>query len=186
VYGVGEGFGPDAITIDAGPLGDILEGVSRPGHFRAVLTVVAKLMGMMTPDVVTFGEKDFQQLVLVRRMVRDLNLNVDVVGVPTVREPDGLARSSRNRYLSPSERRVATTLPRALDSAVAAATGGAEAAVAAGRSVIEGEPGVTLDYLAVTDTELGPPPTSGAARILIAAKVGSTRLIDNRPATVGA
>ena len=94
VYGAAEGFGAETITIDAGPLGDVLEGASRPGHFRAVLTVVAKLMALTRPDVTMFGEKDYQQLVLVRRMVRDLNIPVEVVGVPTVREPDGLARSS--------------------------------------------------------------------------------------------
>lgn len=186
VYGKAEGFGPETITVDAGPLGDILEGASRPGHFRAVLTVVAKLMGLTTPDVALFGEKDFQQLVLVRRMARDLSIDVDIVGVPTVREPDGLAHSSRNRYLSPTEREVAATLPIALGAAVAAAGAGAEAAVAAGRAVVDGVPGVRLDYLVVTDPDLGPAPTLGPARILMAAKVGSTRLIDNRPATVGA
>ncbi len=185
VYGPARGFADDSVTIDAGPLGEILEGSSRPGHFRGVLTVVAKLMGMTRPDIALFGEKDFQQLVLIRRMARDLSMPVEIVGVPTVREQDGLARSSRNRYLSEAERATARAVPRALEAAAAAAAQGAEAAVLAGRSVIAATPGIDLDYLVVTDPELGPPPVRGEARILIAAKVGATRLIDNRAATVG-
>ncbi len=104
VYGNDTGFATDSVTIDPGPLGSILEGASRPGHFRGVLTVVAKLLALTTPDVAFYGQKDYQQLVLITRMVRDLNMPVEVIGVPTVCEPDGLARSSRNRYLSPEER----------------------------------------------------------------------------------
>ena len=185
IYGSAEGFRPDSVTIDAGPLGDLLEGASRPGHFRGVLTVVAKLIGLTSPDAALFGEKDYQQLVLVRRMARDLSLPVDVIGVPTVREQDGLARSSRNRFLGPEERAAAAVVPRALEAAAAAAPDGAEAAVAAGRATIDAVPDVVLDYLVVTDPGLGPPPSAGAARILIAARVGSTRLIDNVAATVG-
>jgi len=185
VYGPARGFADDSVTVDAGPLGEILEGSSRPGHFRGVLTVVAKLMGMTRPDIALFGEKDFQQLVLIRRMARDLSMPVEIVGVPTVREQDGLARSSRNRYLAEAERATARAVPQALAAAAAAAAQGAEAAVLAGRSVIAATPGIDLDYLVVTDPDLGPAPVRGEARILIAAKVGATRLIDNRAATVG-
>jgi pantoate--beta-alanine ligase len=184
VYGPAEGFEAASVTVDPGGLGDILEGAVRPGHFRGMLTVVLKLLGMTTPDVALFGEKDYQQLVLIRRMVRDLSVPVEVVGVPTVREPDGLARSSRNRYLSDEERAVAATIPRALDAAVAAAVSGADSALAAGRAVLAATAGIDVDYLAVTDPDLGPAPTTGPARILVAARVGSTRLIDNRAATV--
>jgi pantoate--beta-alanine ligase len=185
VYGPSQGFTADSVTIDAGPLGDLLEGASRPGHFRGVLTVVAKLMGLTQPDIALYGEKDYQQLVLIRRMVRDLSMPVRVVGVPTVREADGLARSSRNRYLSPSERATVVAIPRALEAAVAAAAGGAQEAVDAGTAILRAASGIDLDYLAITDPELGPAPAAGAARILVAARVGSTRLIDNRAATVG-
>lgn len=185
VYGPAQGFTADSVTVDAGRLGDILEGASRPGHFRGVLTVVAKLMGLTRPDIALYGEKDYQQLVLIRRMVRDLSLPVHVVGVPTVREADGFAKSSRNRYLSPAERAVAAAIPRALEAAAAAASSGPQAAVDAGTAVIASTPGIDLDYLAVTDPELGPAPSAGEARILVAARVGSTRLIDNRAATVG-
>ena len=185
VYGPTGGFGPHTVTADPGPLGDILEGASRPGHFRGVLTVVAKLMGMTTPAIALFGEKDYQQLTLIRRMVRDLNLPVDVVGVPTVREPDGLARSSRNRYLSSTERAIAATIPHALDAAVDAGRAGPQAALDAGRAALDAVPEVALDYLVVTDPDLGPAPEVGDSRILIAAMVGGTRLIDNRPARMG-
>ena len=185
VYGPTGGFGPHTVTVDPGPLGDILEGASRPGHFRGVLTVVAKLMGMTTPAIALFGEKDYQQLTLIRRMVRDLNLPVDVVGVPTVREPDALARSSRNRYLSSTERAIAATIPHALDAAVDAGRAGPQAALDAGRAALDAVPEVALDYLVVTDPDLGPAPEVGDSRILIAAMVGGTRLIDNRPARMG-
>jgi pantoate--beta-alanine ligase len=185
VYGAARGFTPDSVTVDAGPLGELLEGAARPGHFRGVLTVVAKLMGLTRPDIALYGEKDYQQLVLIRRMVRDLSMPIEIIGVPTVREPDGFARSSRNRYLSAAERTIAQAVPRALDAAAAAARTDADAAVAAGLAVIAAEPGIDLDYLVVTDPELGPAPARGDARILIAAKVGATRLIDNRTATVG-
>lgn len=184
VYGPEQGFRDDSVTIDPGPLGDILEGASRPGHFRGVLTVVAKLMAMTRPDVAFFGEKDYQQLVLIGRMARDLSLPVEVVGVPTVREPDGLARSSRNRYLSPEDRERAAAIPQALAAAAAAAASGAEAALAAGQALLS-DPLVDVDYLVVTDPELGPPPASGPSRLLIAARVGTTRLIDNMPITLG-
>lgn len=186
VYGPAGSFRPDSVTVDPGPLGDILEGVSRPGHFRGVLTVVAKLLGLTAPEVALFGEKDYQQLVLIRRMVADLSMHVDVIGVETVREDDGLALSSRNRYLSPEERRTAARIPEALAAAAAAADEGPEAAAAAGLRVLASDPSIDLDYLVVTDPDLGPAPERGDARLLIAATVGTTRLIDNRPARMGA
>jgi pantoate--beta-alanine ligase len=186
VYGNATGFPTDAVTVDPGPLGEILEGASRPTHFRGVLTVVAKLLGLTSPDVALFGEKDYQQLVLIRRMVRDLSMPIDIIGVPTVREPDGLARSSRNRYLSTEERATAEVIPRALAAVVDAARGGADAAIAAGLAVLHSAEGLDLDYLAITDPELEAAPAIGDARVLVAGRVGHTRLIDNRPLVLGA
>ena len=185
VYGPAQGFRADSVTVDPGPLGDVLEGAARPGHFRGVLTVVLKLLAMTGADVALFGEKDYQQLTLIRRMVQDLSLPVRIVGVPTVRDPDGLALSSRNRYLSTEERAAAVTIPRALAAVAAAAGDGADAGVAAGRAVLAAEPAIDLDYLVVTDPGLGPAPARGPARALIAARIGSTRLIDNRAVEVG-
>jgi pantoate--beta-alanine ligase len=176
VYGNASGFLADSITIDPGPLGDILEGAARPGHMRGMLTVVAKLMGLTQPDVACFGEKDYQQLTLIRRMVSDLSMAVEVVGVPTVREADGLAMSSRNRYLSSDERAIASCIPAAVAAVVASAGSGVPQALDAGRAALH--PAVELDYLVVTDPKLGPP-TPGPGRVLIAARVGTTRLIDN-------
>lgn len=185
VYGDPDGMPAGAVTVDPGPLGDILEGVTRPGHFRGVLTVVHKILSMTAPDAAYFGEKDYQQFVLVGRMIRDLSMGVRIVGVPTVREPDGLALSSRNRYLSSDERRLATTVPHALKTVAASLVDGVDAAVAAGREVVAATAGIALEYLAVTDPELGPAPTRGPARALIAVRVGSTRLIDNVACWVG-
>lgn len=179
VYGNADGFRVDSVTVDPGPPGEVLEGAYRPGHFRGMLTVVAKMIGLTRPDVALFGEKDFQQLVLIRRMVRDLSMPVDVVGVATVREPDGLARSSRNRYLSPDERRSAAAIPRALDAVRLALSDGVDVALGAGHAMLAAEPGVEIDYLVVTDDELGPPVPGGPGRVLVAARIGSTRLIDN-------
>lgn len=188
VYGNDAGFAPDAVTVDPGPLGGVLEGASRPGHFRGMLTVVHKLLNLTAPDVALFGEKDYQQLVLIRRMVRDLSMPVAVQGVTTVREPDGLAVSSRNRYLSDRERRAARVLPESLAAVAEALAGGEDVlhGLAAGRAVVSWESDVVLDYLTVTDLELGPAPDQGPARALVAATVGSTRLIDNVPCRVGA
>jgi pantoate--beta-alanine ligase len=171
--------------VDPGPLGDVLEGASRPGHFRGALTVVAKLMGLTQPDIALFGEKDYQQLVLISRMVADLSLPVEVIGVPTVREADGLAMSSRNRYLSAADRDVASCVPAAVKTTVVALGDGAgvEAALERGRAVVHAS--VDLDYLVVTGPDLGPAQT-GPGRVLIAARVGSTRLIDNAACTVEA
>lgn len=184
VYGAAGGFVPASVTVDPGPLGDLLEGASRPGHFRGVLTVVAKLLGMTTPDIALFGEKDYQQLTLIRRMVSDLSMPVEVIGVPTVREDDGLARSSRNRYLTAEERAAAALIPQALDAAAARST--VQGAIEAGLAVLGRDPRVIVDYLVVTDPLLGAAPVDGEARVLVAVKVGATRLIDNAPARMGA
>jgi len=173
--------GKPGITVDPGALGGVLEGASRPGFFHGVLTVVLKLLHLTRPHASFFGEKDYQQLTLIKIMVRDLDLDVDIVGVPTVREPDGLALSSRNRYLSAEQRIPALALSRALAAAAAVGGRGAAAARAAAEGVFSATPGAALDYLAVTDPLLGPPPDHGPARMLIAAKVGTTRLIDNAP-----
>ena len=177
------GVSDDAVTVDPGPLGAILEGASRPTHFRGVLTVVAKLFGLVRPDLAFFGEKDYQQLTLIRRMAADLCLGVDVRGVETVRDPDGLALSSRNQFLTDDDRRVAPALSRALWAAQSRASYGLPAARWAAMKVLTGEPGLDLDYLALRGADLSElpdyPETTG--RVLVAARVGSTRLIDNMP-----
>jgi pantoate--beta-alanine ligase len=176
--------GSPLVTLNAGPMGEILEGASRPGHFSGMLTVVAKLLGLTRADVAFFGEKDFQQLALITRMVRDLELGVEIVGVPTVREADGLALSSRNRYLSAGQRQAALALSQALREG-AAQTDPQRVLEAAGK-ILADEPGIRVDYLALTDPLLGPAPAHGPARLLVAAKVGTTRLIDNVPLLLGA
>jgi pantoate--beta-alanine ligase len=171
--------GDPQVTVAPGPLGDVLEGATRPGHFRGVLTVVAKLFGLVRPDVAVFGQKDYQQLVLVRRMVDDLCLGVTVVGAETVRAADGLALSSRNAYLSEAERSGALALSRALRAGAAAGEQGGPAVLAAAGAVLEAEPGVAVDYLALRGPALEDAPVTGEGRLLVAAVVGSTRLIDN-------
>lgn len=177
--------GDTVVTVDPGPAGDTLEGLVRPGHFRGVLTVVAKLFGLVRPDLAFFGEKDYQQLVLVRRMAGDLCLGVEVVGVPTVREADGLALSSRNAYLDPNERALAGSLSRALRAGAYVAPDGGAAVLASAAAVLDDEPDVEPDYLALTAPDLGPAPAHGEARLLVAARVGATRLIDNLPVRLG-
>ncbi|MFF1340634.1 pantoate--beta-alanine ligase [Streptomyces sp. NPDC058290] len=230
--------GDPQVRVSAGPMGGRLEGATRPGHFDGMLTVVAKLLHLTRPDLALFGQKDAQQLALIRRMVTDLNFPVEVVGVPTVREEDGLALSSRNRYLSAQERRSALALSRALfagqdrlaaqaalraraeaspasderatglarlgeirasadahavSAASSAGTGLPEAVRAAARHVLEEagrhDPPLLLDYLALVDpqdfTDVGPDFT-GQAVLAVAAKVGTTRLIDNIPLEFGA
>ncbi|MFD9789727.1 pantoate--beta-alanine ligase [Streptomyces sp. NPDC059070] len=226
--------GEPQVRITAGPMGERLEGASRPGHFDGMLTVVAKLLHLTAPDLALFGQKDAQQLALIRRMVRDLNFPVEIVGVPTVREADGLALSSRNRYLSPADRDTALALSRALfaardrlaaehalharasathstagraealsrigearaaaDAYAVGAAGPSPAVVrAAAQSVLDGAARsrhpLELDYLALVD-----PATfaeaedgfTGEAVLAIAARVGTTRLIDNIPLSFGA
>ncbi|MFD6415592.1 pantoate--beta-alanine ligase [Streptomyces sp. NPDC060194] len=226
--------GTPQVRISAGPMGERLEGATRPGHFDGMLTVVNKLLHLTRPDVALFGQKDAQQLALIRRMVLDLNMPVTIVGVPTVREDDGLALSSRNRYLSPADRRTALALSRALfagrdrlaaqsalraradagaasharaqalsdlgEARAAADThavaqsraGGPDAVRTAARAVLDqaalASPPLVLDYLALVDpadfTEIGDD-HEGPAVLAVAAKVGSTRLIDNIPLTFG-
>ena len=166
------------VTVDPGTLGSVLEGAVRPTHFRGVLTVVAKLFGLVRPDVAVFGEKDYQQLVLIRQMAQALCLGVDVQGCPTVREADGLALSSRNAYLLPDEREQASALHRSLQAGAAVAADGPDAVLAAAHRVVEGA-SISVDYLALTDRDLGEPVPGQDARLLIAARVGKPRLIDN-------
>lgn len=180
------------VTVDPGPMGQVLEGASRPGFFTGVLTVVLKLLHLVAPDVAVFGEKDAQQLALVRRMAADLALGVEIAAEPIVRDPDGLAVSSRNRYLSPEERRTALALSRCLETARAAGGAGPAGALAAARKVIDeaagADPPLALDYLALVDPatfeEAGPGHT-GPARLLAAAWAGRTRLIDNTTMNLG-
>jgi len=168
-------------TVVPGALGDRLEGEVRPGHFGGVLTVVAKLFHIVAPDLAFFGEKDYQQLVLVQKMVRDLDFPLSVVGVPTVREPDGLAISSRNAYLSSDDRRRAPTLQRALAAGASVSARGPQAVLDAARAVLAEEPALEAEYLELTGSDLAPDPQAGRARLLAAARLGATRLIDNVP-----
>lgn len=177
--------GSVGVTVQPGPLGDVLEGAVRPGHFAGVLTVVAKLFGLVRPDAAVFGEKDYQQLTLIRALARELALGVEVVGVPTVREDDGMALSSRNRYLSARQRAAAASISAALRAGAAAGPDGAAAVLAAARQVLAGAPGLVPDYLELTDPDLGPAPADGPARLLVAARAGSTRLIDNTAIRLG-
>lgn len=173
-----------SVSVEAGALGQILEGAQRPTHFRGVLTVVAKLFGLVRPDVAVFGEKDYQQLTLIRLMARELCLGVEVVGCPTVREADGLAMSSRNRYLEADERQLAAAINAALRAGAAAGAGGPDAVVAAARAVLD-EHGITPDYLALTDPDLAEPVPGAEARLLVAARVGRPRLLDNIALNLG-
>jgi pantoate--beta-alanine ligase len=177
--------GRPSTLVTAGPLGDDLEGASRPGHFDGVLTVVLKLLHLTGPQIAYFGEKDYQQLTLIRQMVTDLDLAIRIAPVPTVREPDGLARSSRNRYLSDAERAGALALSRALRAGADAGPDGPAAVLAAANATLAAEPGLVVDYVALRDPELGPAPDTGETRLLVAAKAGTTRLIDNSSVLLG-
>jgi pantoate--beta-alanine ligase len=179
------------VTVDPGPPGDILEGEFRPGFFRGVLTVVLKLFSLVRPDIAVFGQKDAQQLTMVRRMVADFALGIEIVAVPTVRDPDGLALSSRNKYLSASERAVAPVLHQALAAGAAAAGRGPRAVLDAAQRVLD-EKGSTfgVDYLALVSAGTYGPVLdndfSGPAVLAVAARLGTTRLIDNMTMRVGA
>ena len=170
-----------SITVNPGPLGEELEGATRPGHFAGMLTVVAILFNQVAPDFAMFGEKDYQQLELVRRMCRDLSFAVTVVGVPTVRESDGLALSSRNVYLSADDRRRAAAIPRALKAGSNATS--VEQIRAAAMAELNSA-GLDIDYVEVRSKDLGPASSDGQARLLVAVHAGSTRLIDNGPVHV--
>jgi pantoate--beta-alanine ligase len=203
--------GPPEVTVDPGPAGQVFEGEFRPGFFGGVLTVVLKLFHLIRPDVAVFGEKDAQQLALVRRLVADTDLDLAIEPVPTVRDPDGLATSSRNRYLSAGDRALALTLPRALRAGQARAAAGdaakdgqaapalassaalapaaasaAAAVLAAALEVLDAEPALAVDYVAVVDPRTFGPAGPGPALIVAAVTAGGTRLIDNVPVVLAA
>jgi pantoate--beta-alanine ligase len=200
--------GPPRVTVDPGPAGQMFEGEFRPGFFGGVLTVVLKLFHLVRPDVAVFGEKDAQQLALVRRLVADTDLGLAIEPVPIVRDPDGLATSSRNRYLSVADRELALTLPRALragqaraaaeyagtaraavpisDEDAAGSAHSAAAALAAAQEVLRGEPALAVDYVAVVDPRTFGPAGPGPALIVAAVTAGGTRLIDNVPVVLAA
>jgi pantoate--beta-alanine ligase len=175
--------GEPLVRVDPGPGGMVLEGASRPGHFAGVLTVVAKLLNLTRPDYAFFGEKDFQQLTLIRQMVTDLDMPVEIIGVPTWRDDSGLALSSRNRYLSSQQGPTALTLSRAIAAGVAAASSGREAVLRAARDLLESTPGLIIDRLDLIDPVTLADAASGPARLLVAAilpgPAGPIRLIDN-------
>nr|WP_307835110.1 pantoate--beta-alanine ligase [Agromyces aurantiacus] len=174
--------------VTAGHVGTLYEGASRPGHFDGVLTVVSKLFHIVTPDHALFGQKDAQQVFLVQRMVRDLDIPVRIEVVPTVREPDGLALSSRNRYLDAAQRRIALALSESLAAAEAAGADGLDEVLAEAAGAFGDHDGIELDYLVVVDPDTFLPVvegTTGLARVLVAARVGTTRLVDNALVTLG-
>lgn len=174
--------GPAQTRISGGHVATLYEGRTRPGHFDGVLTVVAKLLNIVRPEFVLFGQKDAQQVFLVQRMVRDLDIPTTVEVVPTVRAEDGLALSSCNRYLGAAERRAARSLSRALEAAASAGDRGIDAVLAAAQAVLMDEDLVTLDYLKVVNPQTFLPVDDGyrgPARVLLAAQVGPARLLDN-------
>ncbi len=171
--------------VDVGELGERLCGRKRPGHFRGVATVVLKLFNLIRPDWAVFGRKDYQQLVIIRRMARDLDLGVNIIGVDTVREPDGLAMSSRNRYLKSAEREAASVIPRALDAAAEAYASGVRSGAEITQKmqkIIENEPHAVVEYIEVCDPDTldTVDGIEGEVLVALAVRVGSARLIDNR------
>jgi pantoate--beta-alanine ligase len=180
---VTEMYAEDASTsISVGPLGDVLEGQHRPGHFNGVCIIVAKLFHIVAPDVAFFGQKDAQQVAVIKKMVRDLNFGIAIAVCPTVREADGLAMSSRNRYLSADDRLRATSLFRALLAGRSALGEGADVETAEKEMLksLENEAGVEPDYARIVDPDTFEPPGSrGPVLLVVAAKVGPARLIDN-------
>ena len=183
--------GQPMVKVTPGPMGEVLEGEFRPGFFTGVLTVVNKLLNITQPNVAFFGQKDAQQLALVRRMVLDLNMPMEIVGVPTVRDQDGLAKSSRNRYLRPDERNIALALSKSLYAGEAQTAQGPDAVRDAANAVLANavETGaLTVDYLALVnpgDFSEVPHEFLGDAVLAVAARVGNTRLIDNLPLNFG-
>jgi pantoate--beta-alanine ligase len=180
--------GEPGVRVSAGPLGNVLEGQARPGHFDGVLTVVGKLLHLTGANRSYYGQKDAQQLLLIRRMARDLDFPVEVVTAPTVREADGLAMSSRNMYLTESDRDTALCLSRALRAGAAAAAEGPSAVRRAARAVVVKEPLALIDYLVLVHPltlEDVPEWYRGEALLAVAGRVGTTRLIDNIPMSVG-
>ena len=179
---------PLEVSVSTGRMGRVVEGAARPGHFDGMATVVAKLFGMVRPDSAFFGQKDAQQLAVIRRLAEDLNLGVEIVAVPTVREPDGLALSSRNRFLAEAERRTALALSRALFAGRDAVPAGVAAVLAAAQPVLDeaskADPPLRQDYLVLADPATFDPVEPGhrgPAVLAVAARVGATRLIDNLP-----
>lgn len=172
--------GDPQVTVSPGVLGDVLEGEIRPGHFGGVLTVVMKLLNLTGADVALFGEKDYQQVILIQQMVKDLNLRTRIQPVPTVRAKDGLALSSRNRYLNDSERHAALAIPEAIRQArVAAELGRGPDAIVGTAELQLISAGLEVDYVKLLSPTMGPTPAQGPARLLIAARAGATRLLDN-------
>ena len=178
--------GDPVVRVTAGAIGEVLEGAVRPGHLDGVVTVVLKLLHLTQPDVAIFGRKDAQQLAAIRRMARDLEVAVEIVGAPLVRDDDGLALSSRNAYLTPAQRADALALPAALQAGVAAADEGAGAVRAAARARLGG---LDVDYVALVDPDTFDEVVddhTGEVLLLLAARVGTTRLIDNTALVLGA
>ncbi|HEV2931387.1 MAG TPA: pantoate--beta-alanine ligase, partial [Propionibacteriaceae bacterium] len=177
------------VTVSAGDLGRVLEGAARPGHFDGVLTVVLKLFHLVNPRLAVFGQKDAQQLACIQRMVLDLNLDIEVVGAPIVRDPDGLATSSRNAFLSSAERILARNLSAAVEKAATQPT--VPAARSAAYEILDraaDDPAFELDYATLVDPSTFadvPDDHTGHAIFVVAARVGGTRLIDNASVTLG-
>jgi pantoate--beta-alanine ligase len=177
--------GQPSVTVDPGPMGKLLEGEFRPGFFGGVLTVVLKLFSLVRPEIAVFGEKDAQQLAMIRAMITDFNLGIAIEPVLTVRDPDGLAMSSRNRYLSAAERHLALALPRALRAGHERAADGPQAVLRAAQAVLDATPKLDVDYLALVDPATFVPAVAGQALLAVAARIGTTRLIDNTGVELG-